>query len=426
MASRSRESLVARLATFPVAVGRRFYDDHCLLHASALAYASLLSLVPLFAVMFAVLKGLGVQRRLEPMLLSRLALDPNVVEQIIGYIDRTNVGTLGALGVAFLLLTVISLLGSIEASFNHIWRVQFGRSFLRKATDYVSVVTMTPFLLLAGVAITSSLQRQSVLQWLLQTHYIGDAMLVGLRLAPVAMNVIALGVLYVVMPNRRPYWPAVVVGAVVAGTAWYGVQWTYLQMQIGVARYNAIYGALAQLPVTLAWLYVSWTVVLAGAEVAAVFEAEPESPHRATRLSRRAVALELLLQAGHRFRTSGDPIDPREVARRLDLGAGTIREVLDPLVNAGWLAAVEGADERFILGRDPAAIDLEQLERLVNVYDVPPACDPRVGAVLAEVDASRADGLRRHSLMDILEAASVNDGAPEGGTGPSPTCGREA
>jgi membrane protein len=400
---RSQTDLASRILTFPVAVGKRFYEDNCLLHASALAYVSLLSMVPLFAVMFAVLKGLGVQRRLEPMLLSRLALDQEVVDQIIGYIDRTNVGTLGALGVALLLLTVISLLGSVEASFNHIWQVQSGRSFWRKATDYVSVVTLTPFLLLAAVALTSSIEQQSMLRWLLQTEFIGEAMLLSLRLAPVAMNVVALGVLYGVMPNRRPYWPAIVIGALVAGAAWYGVQLTYVRMQIGVARYNAIYGALAQLPVTLAWLYVSWTVVLAGAEVAAVFEVGADSLNRAVRPSRRAVALELLLQAGKRFRSTGEAIEPRAMARHLDSSVGTVREVVDSLIKAGWLAPVEGAEERYILARDPATIDLEHLERLVNVDAVPPRCDPRVGHALAEVDDARAQALRKWSLADLLE-----------------------
>jgi membrane protein len=400
---RSQTGLASRVLAFPITVGKRFYADNCLLHASALAYASLLSLVPLFAVMFAVLKGLGVQRRLEPILLSRLALDQEVVNQIIGYIDRTNVGTLGALGVGFLLLTVISLLGSVEASFNHIWRVPFGRNPWRKATDYVSVVIMTPFLLLAGVALTSSLQEQSVLRWLLQTELVGDALLLSLRLAPVALNVVALGVLYAVMPNRRPYWPAIVLGALVAGTAWYGVQWTYVRMQIGVARYNAIYGALAQLPVTLAWLYVSWTVVLAGAEVAAVFEGGSTARDRDARLSRRAVALELLLQAGERFRSNGQAIEPRDVARRLDLGTGVVREIIKSLVGASWLAPVEGVEECYILALDPAAIDLQDLERLVNVDDVPSTCDPRVERALSEVDEARMQILRKWSLADLLE-----------------------
>ena len=243
----------------------RFYADTCLLHASALTYTSLLSLVPLLALMFAVLKGLGVQRRLEPLLLSQLSLSPEVTESVLTYIDRTNVGTLGTLGAVALLLTVVSVLGSIEASLNHIWRVTQGRGVFRKITDYLSVVLLTPFLLLAGVAVTSSLQAQRVLDWLLGTQYVGAAVMHGLSLLPIVMNALAIGMLYAVMPNRRQSPMALTLGALVAGAVWQAVQWSYVRLQIGVANYNAIYGALSQLPVTLVWLYVSWTVILAGA-----------------------------------------------------------------------------------------------------------------------------------------------------------------
>src|SRR5215470_357141 len=121
-ASRHNRSLLIRALQFVRAVPQRFFADGCLLYASALTYTTLLSLVPLLALMFAVLKGLGVQHRLEPLLLSRLSLSPDTNELIIGYIDKTNVSTLGALGAATLVFTVISVLGTIEASFNHIWR----------------------------------------------------------------------------------------------------------------------------------------------------------------------------------------------------------------------------------------------------------------------------------------------------------------
>ena len=112
------------LAAYGAAAVRRFLADQCLMRASALAYISLLSIVPLLALMFAVLKGLGVQHRLEPLLLSRLSLDQETSDLIIGYIDRTNVSTLGALGAATLVLTVVSVLGNVQTSFNAIWRVR--------------------------------------------------------------------------------------------------------------------------------------------------------------------------------------------------------------------------------------------------------------------------------------------------------------
>ena len=248
-----------------VATVRRFYGDRCLEAAAALTYTSLLSLVPLFALMFAVLKGLGAQNRLEPLLLSRLSLDPEVTGRMLGWIDHTNVGTIGALGAVFLIFTVISVLGGIESIFNMVWRVARGRTWWRKITDYVSVVLLIPFLLLFAVGITSALREQTILRELLEVDVLHGVALAALRLAPIAMNVVALGILYAVMPNRRPHPKSIAIGALVAGCAWQLVQTAYVALQIGVARANAIYGALAQLPVTLVWIYVSWAVVLAGA-----------------------------------------------------------------------------------------------------------------------------------------------------------------
>ena len=393
---------LGRAQKFAFAVGWRFYRDGCLMRASALAYTSLLSLVPLLALMFAGLKGLGVQRRLEPLLLSRLALTPEVANQIVTYIDRTNVSTLGALGAAALVLTVISVLGSIEATLNHIWRVRRNRTFWRKATHYLGAVLLTPFLLLAAVVLTSSVEEQALLHWALQTEYVGGALVQVLALAPIAINSLALGILYAVMPNRRPHLPSLMIASVVAGCAWYAVQWSYIALQIGVARYNAIYGALSQLPVTLVWIYLIWLVVLAGAELAAVceFGAESADPSRAAP-SRWAVAMHLLLRAAERFRDGDGGIDLRRVARELRVDESVVFEVTDKLRSSNLLVAVEGAPT-YVLGRAPSAIELASLDALVDSAAIPPGCDARVKAVLGEWTAECRSAWKHRRLGDLV------------------------
>jgi membrane protein len=399
-------ALAARAQRFVVAVVRRFYGDHCLLHASALAYTTLLSLVPLFALMFAVLKGLGVQRRLEPLLLSRLALSPDVTQRIILFIDRTNVSTLGALGAAALVLTVLSVLGSVEASLNQIWRVEQSRTWWRKATDYLSVVLLAPFLLLAAVAITSSLQQQQVLKLVLQTEYVGDAVISLLRLAPILINAVALAIIYAVMPNRRQQAGAVAFGAVIAGAAWQLVQWGYVSLQIGVARYNAIYGALSQLPVTLVWLYLSWVVVLAGAELAAVFEFGAGSPEPGSSVSRRAVALQVLACAADRFYGPGGGAAPGDIGRRLSVEPDLVADVCARLAAGGLLVPVAGKAE-YVLARDPAAIDLGALEALYDTGEVPRGADERVRRTLSGLASEEHRAWAGRRLADVLSLPSA-------------------
>jgi membrane protein len=400
--SESKHNLLWRLYRFVLAVVRRFYEDRCLLHASALTYTSLLSLVPLLALMFAVLKGLGVQRRLEPLLLSRLALSTEATQRIMIYIDRTNVGTLGALGAVALLGTVISVLGSVEASFNHIWRVRHSRSWWRKATDYLGTLLLTPFLLLAAVAITSSLHEQSLLHWMLHTEYVREAVLKLLRLAPFAINAVALAILYSVMPNRRPYVPAIAVGAFTAGCVWQLVQWSYVTLQVGVARYNAIYGALSQLPIILVWLYVSWAVVLGGAELAAAWEFGPEDvEYPLPALARWAIALHVLVRAADAFR-DGATIVLAPLARELRIDRATVIDIAEQLRHAGLLAAVNEAPDRYVLGREPATIDLAMVDGLVDGARIPEGCDRRVSAVLEALTDERRAKLRRRHLADLL------------------------
>jgi membrane protein len=397
------ENPLQRAVTFVVAVARRFYEDKCLMRASALAYTSLLSIVPLLALMFAVLKGLGVQHRLEPLLLSRLSLDPQTTNLVIGYIDRTNVSTLGALGAAMLVLTVISVLGTIESSFNHIWRVTQPRDPWRQVADYMGVVLLTPLLLLAGVAITSAGQVQQILQWVFEVEYIGTAATRALALTPLLINAAGIGVLYAVMPNRRAAWRPIVISALIAGTAWQVVQVSYVSLQVGVARNSAIYGALAQLPVTLVWLYVSWAIVLAGAEIAALLEFGAVAWRTArTEPDPQAVALHFLLAAADNFGEGGGGVEPRAIARQLGIRIDALQPVSAALQERGWLVGIDGHPDRLVLARAPETIALKALAALAHRDWVPPHTDPRVTVLLAEIEAQRPAVWRDRTLADLL------------------------
>jgi membrane protein len=388
-----------------VATVERFYADRCLEAAAALTYTSLLSLVPLFALMFAVLKGLGAQHRLEPLLLSRLSLDPDVTTRMLEWIDHTNVGTIGALGAVFLIFTVISVLGSIESIFNMVWRVPRGRTWWRKVTDYVSVVLLIPFLLLLAVGLTSAVRQQTVLQELLAVDVLHGMVLAVLRLAPIAMNVVALAILYAVMPNRRPHPKSIAIAALLAGCAWQLVQVGYVSLQIGVARANAIYGALAQLPVTLVWIYVSWSVVLGGAQLAAVIEYGPEAEGKGARdVSRWAVALHVLVHAAERFRRGAGPVELGVLAHELDVDSEVVSECVAKLCDAGMLAAIDDAKETYVLARDPETIALTSVAEQFGGACTPTGADPRVVELLSEIDERRHDTLAQRTIADLLAA----------------------
>jgi membrane protein len=384
------------------ATAERFYADKCLLWSTALAYTTLLSLVPLLALMFAVLKGLDVQERLEPILLLKLGMSSDVTAKIMSYIDHTNFRTLGALGGVTLIVTVLSLFGQIENAFNHIWRVRAGRVWYRKLTDYVSVVLLAPLLLVTTVTLTSTMENQKLLHVFLQTEYVGDAVLAALRLAPIVVNVVGIGLLYAVLPNRRPDFGGLALGAVVAGCAWQGIQWAYVAFQVGVARYNAIYGALSQLPLTLVWIYFSWAVVLLGAEVAAVWERGSDGRGGGQEAGPWEIALEMLAAAAEAFGGAGGGIDPRAIARRLGVAVERVEAVGDALAGGGLLAPVEGPRLTWVLARTPAAIDLAGVEALVGPPAPPARGDERVASALRDLRERQRESLRGRTLADVL------------------------
>ncbi|MFN8627625.1 MAG: YihY/virulence factor BrkB family protein [Candidatus Binatia bacterium] len=404
--------MVARGWRLTQALIGRFLADRCLLHAAALTYSTLLSIVPLLALMFAVLKGLGVQARLEPILLSRLSLSRDVTDQILTYIDRTNVGGLGVAGALGLLWTLWSLLSGIEDSFNHIWRVAHGRTLLRQLSDYASTVLLTPFLLLGATVLTSSLRIQALLDWAVHIGFGGSVALLLLRLTPFVINAIALAILYAVMPNRRPDVRSLLVGACVAGCVWQLVQWTYVEFQIGVAQYNAIYGALAQLPLTLVWLFVSWTVVLAGAELAALREfgtVASGTTHAAGWL----LAIAFLLRAAQQFRTAGMPfVTASQLARTWRLDRARVAAIAETLCAAGVLAPVGAGNDRYVLSRTPERIALAPLVDGMDDHPVVPGDDARLHGLLLRLGVARNGVLRTLTLADLLDTARADTGAP--------------
>ncbi len=410
---RSAASRLERAWAVLRAAARRGARDEVTVHAAALTYYSLLSVVPLLALVFAIATALGgAESRLEEIV-ALLTPDPALAERIVDFVRRARVGALTGLSSAFLLYTAYSLLGSIEASFNRIWRVREGRDWWRKVADYLSVFLLTPFLLVAALGATSTLQEQGLLSWLLDSEVAAGAVSLLLRLAPFAFNVVAVGVLYLALPNRRPDFRAILPAAVLAGVALQLVQATYVRFQFAAARWELLYGALAQLPVLMLWMYWSWIVVLAGAELAAVLELSPEESERSAEpASAWAAGLHLLLRAGEAFRGAAGPVSAGAVARELGLPRALLEQVASQLAEAGFLAPVAGVSDGFVLAREPAGIDLGMLVAQLDRAARPPACDPRVEAVIDRASAERHASLRRTTLADLLEERKPAGGLP--------------
>lgn len=352
-----RGRLVAAFQATVTAVGN-FMDDQCLLHASALTFSTLLSIVPFFALAFAVLKGLGVQNTLEPFILDQVAAGSHeIVDRIVTYINNTKVGSLGAVGLVALVVSAVALLGNIEETFNAIWGVRETRSLYRRFSDYLSVLVFSPILIFAAISVTTTFESQKAVQWLIGTAYLGDVVVAAFRLVPYVSIWLALVFLYMLIPNIKVRFRSALVGGVIAGTLWQAAQWGYIHFQVGVAKYNAIYGTLSVLPVFMIWLYASWAIVLFGVEVVyahqhrRTFRRETHIPDLEP-AARERLALALLLEVCRVFFRDGDPWDAERLAERLDVPERVVRETLDMLVSRGWLAESCGEETVYLPARE--------------------------------------------------------------------------
>lgn len=336
------------------------------LRAAALTYTTVLSLVPFLAIAFSVLKGLGAQNALEPILQQIAGDSQETISRIINYVNNTNVKSLGAIGLVMLILTVISLMGNIEEAFNSVWGVRETRSIQRRFSDYLSVVVVGPVLLLAATSMTTSLQSQWMLQWLIQNTYLGDAILKLFQLLPYLSVSIAMVFLYIFIPNTRIRFASAVTGGVIAGTAWELAQWGYFHFQVGVANYNAIYGTLAAVPVFLVWIYTSWLIVLFGLEIVYAHQHRghglPGSgTFSLTATAREELAIALLVQVGLHFQKGGTPPTAQYLADELNVPLLLLETVFVELERLGYLVATAGSCSGWLPARDPSGVPVNEI-----------------------------------------------------------------
>ncbi|HEY6394711.1 MAG TPA: YihY/virulence factor BrkB family protein, partial [Candidatus Binataceae bacterium] len=236
-----------------------FIANNDLLRASALTYTVALSIVPILALAFSVLKGFGSADQLKPLIERYLAMgSKSVSNQLMDYIGNVNAAALGSAGGAFLLVTVISTMGNIEQAFNQIFRVPASRSYLRKFSDYLSVLFTVPILIAAALAITAIFSvKISYLPFITQ-------------LTPYLFAWAGFFFLFVFFPYTKVEYVPALIGSLVTAILFQLGQWGYVQFQVGMAaKYRAIYGTLAAVPIFLVWIYIAWSIILFGAEITA-------------------------------------------------------------------------------------------------------------------------------------------------------------
>src|ERR1700677_5042751 len=295
-----------------------FQRDDNLLWASALTYTTGLSIVPILAVALSALNGLGGAGVIRPLIERYLtANSPETTDRLLSFVSNVNAKTLGAVGAATLLFTVILTLGTVEQALNNIFRVVHGRTMARKFADYLSTTFAVPMLLAGAIGmrqiLINRLPNMSGAGWISSSLAIWAGFFF----------------LYVFFPNRRVRFEAAAAGSLVASILLQFAQWAFIYFQYGVNQYAAIYGALASIPVLLTWIYITWVIVLLGAELTVVLERRGE-PLVADpwAMSERAVALAVALRLGERMAGRRGAVTPATLSSELGIDEAVLVEVL--------------------------------------------------------------------------------------------------
>ena len=308
------------------------------LRAMSLVYTTLLSIVPLLALSFSVLKAFGVHNQIEPAL-SRF-LEPlgdrgaEVTQQIIQFIGNMNVGVLGSLGLALLLYTAISLIQKIEMSFNFIWHVPEPRRFGTRFSSYLSVLLVGPLLVFSALGITAAVSSIGVVRGLLAIEPLGWLAAEAGKLLPYALIIGLFTFIYLFIPNTRVRPGPAFGGALVGGIAWQTAGWAFASFVVGSSNYTAIYSGFAILILFMIWVYVSWLIVLVGASVSFYLQhgeyilAKPGEPPLSSRM-REQLALLIMQRIGERHAGGGAPLSLEDLTRDVAMPTYAIRQLLE-------------------------------------------------------------------------------------------------
>jgi membrane protein len=348
-------------------VMRGFWFEHQgLLRASALTYSTLLSLVPILAFALAFLKGLGVHNLLEPFLINMGVIgSEETVRMLLSYASNIEIRTLGGIGLGTLVFTTVLGVGNIERAFNEIWGVHTERPILRKTADYASVLVLGPVALLLATGINTRLHSPTFVTTWLGIRVIGEAVTFFSTVMATILPYVALWLVfaffYSFLPNTRVQAIPALIGGVVGGTLWQIAQWGYIAFQVGMANAQAIYGALAQLPVLMLWIYVSWVTTLLGAEVAyACQHVTTYFParlvHCASMYVREWLAHALYFSLARVFTEGSGIWSAVTFAQQHHIPLGLLTEILSPLQEAGLLVEAAASPNHYVPGRDPASV----------------------------------------------------------------------
>ncbi|HEX2585194.1 MAG TPA: YihY/virulence factor BrkB family protein [Steroidobacteraceae bacterium] len=400
-------SITLRFLRYPYALIRDVLQGQLTLRAMSLVYTTLLSIAPLMALAFSVLKGLGYSQILQPLLYRFLQPigDQKAAElsnNMMSSINSVRGGVLGSLGLAILIYTVISTIQKVEESFNFVWRVEQPRSFARRFGDYLSVMIVGPVLMAAAIGVFTAVSKSDAAQSFTHLGSIAWLLSAFTHVTPFLLISIAFSFAYGFIPNTKVRIKSALIGGFTAGALWTAGGALFTHYVASSAQTMVIYAGFAIIILALIWAYVSWLILLVGAQLSFYIQ-HPQSlraGHRDMQITpafQERVGLSIMYLIAYDFKNSTRRWTLSKLSRNLELSLAALRPIVNALLNADLLVVTE--EDAYIPARDLSQIQLHQiLEAVRNEAADPRAPMLRTIAAADEI-AAQINGLLRSGLQ---------------------------
>jgi len=373
--------LVKQLRVFLLTL-RGFIDDKCFSRASSLTFNTLLSIVPVAAILFGVAKGFGFETKLKRELFDKFSgeAQQEVLWKVFDFAESmlqvTKGGIIAGVGLVILFWSVINVLSNIEASFNDIWEIKESRSWGRKFSDYLAIMILSPLLIMLSSSATVFITTKITLltEQIKLLGMISPIIFMSLKLIPYVLLWILFTTIYVLMPNTKVNLRAGLLAGIIAGTIFQVVQWGYISFQVGTARYNAIYGSFAALPLFLMWVQISWWVVLFGAELSFAhqnvdtYEYEPDS-RRVSPAFKKVLTLQIAHVLVKNFSNGEKPLTDIEICTRLKMPIRLVHIVLHDLVRSRVVSEIRTRRDRQFAYQPARDINSLTIKYVIDAID---------------------------------------------------------
>lgn len=404
-------------------VARKFIDNDFSMRAMSLVYTTLLSIVPLLAVSFSMLRAFGVHNQLEPTLLE--FLDPlgdkkfEIVSRIVDFVENLRLGVLSSLGMAMLIFTIVSMTHKVEKAFNDIWHVSKPRNLARRFADYLSVIIVGPVLVFSALSMTRALLHSSVIQWLASVEPFGTLLTGVTLMVPYLMVCGAFAFLYGFVPNTKVNLSTALIGGVFAGVLWSGASMIFANLVVNSSNYSAVYAGFASVILFMIWIYLAWLIILVGGQVAFYWQnpryLDPrlEKGQILSSRERQELAIELMTLIADAYH-HGKPLWTIERFEdyRYDVHPDVLVDLIELLEKNQLIAETGGNQPNYLPARDIESIQVKDIIRMVRGEDLLiNHSTENVNELMEQIDQAIANTLGDLTIKDLVEKPLANPAA---------------